>query len=114
VAAVTEAQAQSGSSTTTSASTRTSKFALSGDGRRHPVIVSAGAYAVVAGVISLVLGLMNVAHFAGTFLGVTAFVIGLVAQMMSTTTGQRMLIIVGVVAAFPGFGLAIAHGGFSV
>jgi hypothetical protein len=114
---VTEAQARSGSSTTTSTSTTTSKstskFALS-DGRRHPVIISAGAYALFAGVISLVLGLMNVAHFAGTFLGVTAFMIGLVAQMMSTTTGQRMLIIVGVVAAFPGFGLAIAHGGFSV
>ena len=103
---MTEVEARPGSSTR--------KFALNSDGQRHPVINSTGAYALIAGVISLVLGLMNVAHFAGTLLGLTAFIAGLVAQMMSTTTGQRIVIIVGVVAAFPGLGLGIAHGGLGV
>jgi hypothetical protein len=87
---------------------------LNSDGQRHPAINGSAAYALVAGLISCALGLMNTAHFLGTLLGVTAFIIGIIAQMMSVTTQQRMVIVVGVVASFVGLGLGFAHGGFSV
>ena len=90
-----------------------SRINLNSDGQRHPVINSAAAYAVLAGVTSMVLGLISVAHVVGSVLGVSAFLVGLGAQMMSTTRDQRMIIVCGVVAAFVGMGLGIAHGGFS-
>jgi hypothetical protein len=86
---------------------------LNSDGQRHPVINSAAAYTDLAGVASMIMGLVNVAHIAGSSLGVSAFLIGLLAQMVSATRDQRMVIVCGIVAAFVGMGLGIAHGGFS-
>jgi hypothetical protein len=104
VTALSEAEVQSRS--------RPRHFTLNSDGRRHPVLNSAAAYAVLAGVTAMILGLMNVAHQVGSALGVTAFIVGLLAQMMSATRDQRMVIVCGIVAAFVGMGLGIAHGGF--
>ncbi len=92
----------------------TLRFTLNSDGQRHPAVNMSAAYALVAGVISIVLGLMNIAHFVGTLLGVTAFILGMIAQMISATTEQRIVIICGVVASFVGLGLGIAHGGFGM
>lgn len=78
----------------------------------HPLIWTAAGYTLIAGVVSMVLGLLALAHVLGTILGVTAFVIGLTAQMMSATRVERMVIVTGVVAAFVGMGLGFAHGGF--
>ena len=89
------------------------RFSLNSDGHRHPLVNSAAAYAVLGGVVSMVLGLISVAHFVGSVLGVSAFIVGLLAQMMSATRDQRMVIVCGIVAAFVGMGLGIAHGGFS-
>lgn len=105
VTALSEAEVQSGS--------RARHFTLNSDGQRHPVINSAAAYAVLAGIASMVMGLLSVAHIAGSVLGVSAFLVGLLAQMVSATRDQRMVIVCGIVAAFVGMGLGIAHGGFS-
>jgi hypothetical protein len=105
VTALSEAEVQSRS--------RARHFTLNSDGQRHPVLNSAAAYAVLAGVTSMIMGLVNVAHLVGSVLGISAFVIGLLAQMMSTTRDQRMVIVCGIVAAFVGMGLGIAHGGFA-
>lgn len=70
------------------------------------------AYTVLAGIASLVLGLLNEASMAGAILGVTGFTVGMLAQMMSATRAERMFIITGVTASFVGMGLGIAHGGF--
>jgi hypothetical protein len=86
---------------------------LNSDGKRHPVLNAAAAYTVLAGLASFLLGIYNVLHIAGTVLGVTGFVIGLLAQMMSATRAERMVIVVGIVASFVGMGLGFAHGGFS-
>lgn len=88
------------------------RFTLNSDGKPHPWINGAGAYALVAGIISMVMGLISANHIVGAALGVSAFLIGLWAQMVSVTREQRMLIVCGVVAAFVGMGIAIAHGGF--
>jgi hypothetical protein len=78
----------------------------------HPLIWAAAAYTLIAGVVSMVLGLLTLSHILGTILGVTAFVIGLTAQMLSATRIERMVIVTGVVAAFVGMGIGFAHGGF--
>ena len=91
---------------------RAPHFSLNSDGRRHPVLNASAGYALVAGVVSMVLGLLSLAAIAGALLGVTAFLVGLVAQMMSATRDQRMVIVCGIVASFVGMGLGIAHGGF--
>jgi hypothetical protein len=77
----------------------------------HPMVNAGAAYTVVAGVASLVLGLLNVASTLGAILGITGFVLGMIAQMMSATRGERMFIVCGVTASFVGMGLGIAHGG---
>ena len=104
VTALSEAEVQSRS--------RARHFTLNSDGQRHPVVNTAAAYAVLAGIASMVMGLLSVAHVPGSVLGVSAFLVGLGAQMMSATRDQRMIIICGIVAAFVGMGLGIAHGGF--
>ncbi len=78
----------------------------------HPLVIAAAGYTLVAGVVSMVLGLLSLAHVLGTILGVTGFVIGLVAQMLSATRIERMVIVTGIVASFVGMGLGLAHGGF--
>ena len=100
-------QAQAGSGA------RVRRFTLNSDGLRHPWINAAAGYTLVAGVVSTVLGLMSVAAVVGTVLGITAFVIGMITQMLSATREERMVIVCGIVAAFVGLGLGIAHGGFS-
>lgn len=91
---------------------RARHFTLNSDGQRHPVINASAAYAVGAGIVSMILGLLTVAHVVGSILGVSAFLVGLGAQMLSATRDQRMVIVCGIVAAFVGMGLGIAHGGF--
>jgi hypothetical protein len=105
VTALSEAEVQSRS--------RARHFTLNSDGQRHPVINASAAYTVIAGIVSMVLGLLAVSHIAGSVLGVSAFLVGLGAQMVSATRGQRMVIVCGIVAAFVGMGLGIAHGGFA-
>lgn len=85
----------------------------SDDKHQHHLLLNAGAaYTVVAGLTSLVLGLLNVAATVGAILGLTGFVLGMFAQMMSVTRNERMFIVFGVTASFVGMGLGIAHGGF--
>ena len=83
------------------------------DGKSHPLINAAAAYTVVAGVVSLILGMLSIQHIAGTILGVTGMIIGLLAQMMSATRVERMVIVFGIVASFVGLALGFGHGGFS-
>jgi hypothetical protein len=86
---------------------------LNTDGKSHPLINAAAAYTVVAGIVSLILGMLSIQHVAGTILGVTGMVIGLLAQMMSATRTERMVIVFGIVASFVGLALGFGHGGFS-
>jgi len=86
---------------------------LNTDGKRHPVLNAAAAYSVLGGLVSFVLGMLSTQHFVGSSLGVSGLVIGLLAQMMSATRAERMVIIFGIVASFVGMGLGLAHGGFS-
>jgi hypothetical protein len=86
---------------------------LNTDGKRHPLLNAAAAYTVVAGLVSVVLGMLSIQHIAGTILGVTGMLVGLLAQMMSATRAERMVIVFGIVASFVGLALGFGHGGFT-
>jgi hypothetical protein len=90
---------------------RLPRLSLNSDGRRHPVENALTAFTFVAGLVAFAIGFIVRAHAAGTVLGIVAFVVGLYAQLVSNTREQRVLIMAGIVAAFVGLGLSVAHGG---
>jgi hypothetical protein len=70
------------------------------------------AYTFCAGIAAFALGLVVRAHLAATILGIVTFTIGMYAQLVSATREQRIFIVTGIVGAFVGLGLGLAHGGF--
>jgi hypothetical protein len=97
---------------TTQTQTRALQLTLNSDGQRHPLLNAVAVFTLACGVAAFILGLYHSQHVIPSILGVVAFGVGLVAQMMSATREQRVLIVAGLVAGFVGMGLGIAHGGF--
>jgi ABC-type Co2+ transport system permease subunit len=98
--------------TTTQSRSRAQRLALNSDRRRHPLLNAAAAFTFLAGAAAFPLGLIVREHLVATVIGMAAFGIGLVAQLLSATRAERIFIVSGLVAAFVGMGLGIAHGGF--
>lgn len=90
------------------------RVTLNSDGQRHPMENILTLFTFLAGLLAFSIGFIVSAHFAATLLGLAAFVVGLYAQMVSVTREQRVFIMAGMIAAFVGAGLSIAHGGFSL
>lgn len=88
------------------------RVTLNSDGRRHPLLNVVTAVVFCAGIAAFALGILVRAHFAATVLGMATFALGLYAQLVSATREERIFIVTGVVGAFVGLGLGIAHGGF--
>ena len=91
---------------------------LNDDGQRHPMENSLSVFTLVAGIVACVLGFLayqNVSgawtHVGATWLGLITLIVGLPAQLISATRSERMLIVTGLVAAFVGVCLGLAHGG---
>jgi hypothetical protein len=93
-------------------SARQSRLTLNSDGLRHPKENSLAAFTFVAGIVAFATGLIVRQHLLATVIGGVAFIVGLYAQMMSATREQRVIIMAGIIAAFVGLGLGVAHGGF--
>jgi hypothetical protein len=87
-------------------------FTLNSDGHRHPLLNATTAIVFCAGIAAFALGLIVRVHLAATILGLATFGVGLYAQLVSATREQRIFIVTGIVGAFVGMGLGIAHGGF--
>ena len=90
------------------------RLTLNSDGQRHTVENILTISVFLVGLLAFALGFIVRAHFPATLLGLLAFVVGLYAQLVSNTREQRVLIMAGMIAAFVGAGLSIAHGGFSL
>lgn len=88
------------------------RLTLNSDGQRHPLLNVAAAVVFCAGIAAFAVGLVVRAHVAATILGMATFAVGLYVQLVSATREQRIFIVTGVVGAFVGMGLGIAHGGF--
>ena len=91
---------------------RAPRLTLNSDRQRHPLLNAATAVTFVAGLVAFTLGLVVAEHLAATVVGMFAFATGMVAQLVSATREERIFIVAGLVAAFVGMGLGIAHGGF--
>jgi hypothetical protein len=94
------------------ATRRAPRISLNSDGQRHPLLNVTAGFTFIAGVASFALGLIVSAHLLATILGMAAFGLGLVGQLISATREERVFLVAGIVAGFVGMGLGIAHGGF--
>jgi hypothetical protein len=87
---------------------------LNTDGERHPRENALAVAAVTIGLIALVLGFIPATHFLGTLAGAIGLPLGLISQLVSATTGERWLNIIGIVSSFLGAAFGLSHGGFSM
>ena len=85
---------------------------LNSDGKRHTAQNLLTLFVFVGGIVVFACGLIVKAHSAASFLGVAVFVLGLFGQLMSSNREQRVLLVAGIIAAFVGLAMGIAHGGF--
>jgi hypothetical protein len=86
-------------------------FTLNSDGQRHPLLNAVTAFTFVAGIAALVLAFYRPQHVIATILGMAAFGVGMIGQLMSATREQRVFLVAGIIAGFVGMGLGIGHGG---
>ncbi|TDD34495.1 hypothetical protein E1287_16520 [Actinomadura sp. KC06] len=70
--------------------------------------------AVTIGLAALVLGWIPATHFPGAVAGVIGLPLALYSQMISATTNERWLNVIGMVASFMGAAFALSNGGFSI
>jgi hypothetical protein len=90
------------------------------DGRPHPLLNLTSAGVLVVGLASFALGMVlryvtstHALAISAAITGLVSLLVGLYAQMMSATRGERILIVTGMIAGFVGLALGLAHGGFS-
>lgn len=94
---------------------------LSPEGSRSMALAVMAAVTIVTGLVSFVLGMIvrnspssaAALHVTATVTGGVSMLLGLYAQMISTTRNQRIVIVTGMIAGFVGACLGLAHGGFS-
>jgi hypothetical protein len=89
------------------------RLTLNTDGKPHTAQNALAVATLICGVAAFVTGFIVSAHVVASWLGTIGFAGGLYTQYISSTTAQRSVIIVGVVASFVGAALGIAHGGFT-
>jgi hypothetical protein len=92
---------------------RARRLRLGGDGERRPLENGLTAFTLAAGVVAFAVGFVVSQHVLATSLGAASLTVGLYAQMISATRAERILIVTGLVAAFVGLALGLAHGGFA-
>jgi ammonia channel protein AmtB len=92
---------------------------LDNDGQPHPTENMAVIAVLLIGVVSFVLGLIvrnehtvAAVHIVATATGLLACVVGLFAQMVSSTRNQRVVIVTGIIAGFVGLAIGLSKGGF--
>lgn len=79
----------------------------------HPLEDSLALATFAGGLITFVLGMIHPAHFAASVIGVVSFLLGLYSQLVSATTGERWVNVIGIGLAFVGLGMGFVQGGFS-
>lgn len=88
------------------------RLTLNTDGERHSLQNGLAVFTLVAGVVAFPFGFVVAQHVLACWAGAASLVVGLYAQMISVTRPERIVIVTGLVAAFVGVALGMAHGGF--
>jgi len=94
---------------------------LNSDGHSHPLLNVAAFFTIIVGLFSFAIGLFLRTGPSGlhgwavtaAVSGLVALLVGLVAQMMSATREERIIIVAGMIAAFVGLALGLANGGLA-
>ena len=84
-------------------------------------LMAGAGVTLLLGLLSFVLGMVvrnapsapAALHVVATVAGVLSLVLGLVLQMISATRNERIIIVTGMIAGFVGASLGLAAGGFS-
>ncbi|MGD3105288.1 hypothetical protein [Streptomyces sp. YGL11-2] len=84
---------------------------LNSDGQSHPVENTLAVTTLVLGVIAVLAALSPSLHLVSSWVGLIGIGTGLWGQFISSTTGERFLLIIGLGAAALGFYIGLAHGG---
>ncbi|MBO0814282.1 MAG: hypothetical protein J2P30_03900 [Actinobacteria bacterium] len=87
---------------------------LNSDGQRHPLENALAVFTLITGLIAFAVGWVVSLHLLATVVGFMSLLVGLYAQLISATREERVIIVTGLVAAFVGTALGLAHGGFAV
>jgi CHASE2 domain-containing sensor protein len=82
--------------------------------RRHWRENSLSAVTIVGGLVAFVSGLVTSTHLLAVCVGLTTFLFGLYSQLVSVTTAERWVNVIGIGLAFVGLGLGLSHGGFTI
>jgi hypothetical protein len=82
--------------------------------RRHRRENSLSAVTIVGGLVAFVSGLVTSAHLIAVCVGLATFLFGLYSQLVSATTAERWVNVVGIGLSFVGLGLGLSHGGFTI
>ena len=80
----------------------------------HPRETSLAVTTFVGGLIAAVSGVVHAGHFVAVCVGVATIIFGLYSQLVSATTSERWINVIGIGLAFVGVGLGLSHGGFTV
>ncbi|MGP3980719.1 hypothetical protein [Streptomyces sp. KR80] len=84
---------------------------LNSDGKAHPVENSLVAATLVLGAVAFITAQFHSLHLISSWTGLVGIASGAWGQMISATTSERFLLIIGLGAAAVGFYLGMAHGG---
>ena len=84
---------------------------LNSDGRAHPRENALALATLVLGLVALVTAFFPGLHLLASWTGLAGIVVGAWAQLVSATTAERFLTVVGMGAAALGFYLGMANGG---
>ncbi|MGH8823905.1 MAG: hypothetical protein ACRDVN_05455 [Jiangellaceae bacterium] len=71
------------------------------------------ALTLTFGLVSTLCAFVPSWHVPGSWAGLTGLALGAVAQMISTSTAQRWVIVPGWVLAFIGLAMGLANGGLT-
>ncbi|MDN3352856.1 hypothetical protein [Actinomadura sp. DC4] len=82
--------------------------------RAHGRETSLAAITLAGGLVAFVAGIISPAHLVAVCVGIAAVLFGLYSQLVSATTRERWVNVIGIGLAFVGLGLGFSHGGFTI
>ncbi|MDT3396300.1 hypothetical protein RKE29_06545 [Streptomyces sp. B1866] len=84
---------------------------LDTDGRPHPVEDSLAVLTLLLGAVAFGTSLADHLYLTSSWTGLVGVLTGAWGQLISATTAERFVLIIGMGAAAVGFYLGMAHGG---
>ncbi|MFG2088742.1 MULTISPECIES: hypothetical protein [unclassified Spirillospora] len=95
------------------AGTKRQAIGLDGRPERHRLQDVLAVASITIGLAALILGWIPATHFPGAVAGLIGLPLALYSQMISETTNERWLNVIGMVASFLGIGFALNNGGLT-